>query len=120
MTVVMQHVVDTQPDIALSKAAMKHIIGYLEKTTGAVGVRFSVEKTGCSGLSYVVDYVESVAEGDMQKPISDKYLLCIDKASYPFLKSMQVDYVKQGLNYKFVFNNPNEKGACGCGESFTV
>lgn len=80
----------------------------------------SVKKTGCSGLSYVVDYVKEPSEGDMIASLSKDYLVCVDKTSYPFLKNMQVDYVKQGLNYKFIFNNPNQTGQCGCGESFTV
>ena len=60
------------------------------------------------------------SEGDLILPLTEDYVVCIDKSSYPFLKKMNVDYVKQGLNYKFVFNNPNQTGQCGCGESFTV
>ena len=56
----------------------------------------------------------------MVVPLADDHLVCIDKSSYPYLKGMHVDYVKQGLNYKFIFNNPNQTGQCGCGESFTV
>ncbi|MFI4963110.1 MAG: HesB/IscA family protein [Legionellales bacterium] len=120
MSVVMQHVKSTEPDIQISESAIKHMVSYLSKQSGQAGVRFSVKKTGCSGLSYVVDYVEAPAEGDLIRSISEDYVLCIDRASYPFLKNMQVDYVKQGLNYKFTFINPNQTGQCGCGESFTV
>lgn len=119
MSEVMQHVT-SKPEISFSESATKHLISYLAKNPEQLGVRLSVKKTGCSGMSYVVDYVKEPAEGDMVMPLSGDYLVCIDKSSYPYLKDMQVDYVKQGLNFKFIFNNPNQTGQCGCGESFTV
>lgn len=120
MSVVMQHVSKIESGISFSESAVKHLVTYLGKNPDQMGVRLSVKKTGCSGLSYVIDYVNSPLEGDIVMPLSGDYLVCIDKSSYPFLKNMTVDYVKQGLNYKFVFNNPNQTGQCGCGESFTV
>ncbi|MCL9683676.1 HesB/IscA family protein [Legionella maioricensis] len=119
MSVVIQHTTE-KPGISFSESAKNHLISYLAKNAEHVGVRLSVKKTGCSGFSYVVDYVKIPLEGDMIMPLSGDYLVCIDKASYPFLKDMQVDYVKQGFNSKFIFNNPNQTGQCGCGESFTV
>jgi len=108
------------PEITFSDAAVEHLISYLQKNTAQRGVRLSVKKTGCSGFSYVIDYISSPADGDMVMQLAENYLVCVDKSSYPFLKNIQVDYVKQGLNHKFVFNNPNQTGQCGCGESFTV
>ena len=120
MSVVMQHY-SAKPEISFSDAAKQHIISYLTKNPDCKGVRLSVKKTGCSGFSYVVDYdVNEPLEGDMVMALTDDYVVCIDKGSYPFLKDMTVDYVKQGLNSKFIFNNPNQTGQCGCGESFTV
>lgn len=109
-----------KPQIEFSQAATDHILSYLKKSTGQTAVRLSVKKTGCSGLSYVVDYVQAPMEGDLMMPLIDEVLVYIDKGSYPFLKDMHVDYVKQGLNHKLVFSNPNQTGQCGCGESFTV
>ncbi len=120
MSVVQHTVNEVIPEIHLSDAAKNHLISYLQKNTEYTGVRLSVKKTGCSGLSYVVDYVLAPAASDLTLSLNEQYLVCIDKASYPFLKNMSVDYIKQGLNYKFVFNNPNQTGQCGCGESFTV
>ncbi|MFA6302215.1 MAG: iron-sulfur cluster assembly accessory protein [Legionella sp.] len=120
MSVEIHKVAHTKPEINVSDAALKHISSYLAKNPGQAGVRFSVKKTGCSGLSYVVDFVEAAKPEDLILNLADGYVLCVDKASYPFLKQMDVDYIKQGLNYKFVFNNPNQTGQCGCGESFTV
>ncbi|GGI79711.1 HesB/IscA family protein [Legionella impletisoli] len=118
MSVVKQYTQNAQPGVELTSAAMQHIVTYLEKQNSK-GLRLSVKKTGCSGLSYVVDYVNEPKEEDVvfHRP---EFILCIDKKSYPYLKGMQIDYVKQGLNYKFIFNNPNQTGQCGCGESFTV
>ncbi|KTC84176.1 HesB/IscA family protein [Legionella brunensis] len=120
MSEVMQHVSNVVAGVSLSEAAKRHILSYLDKQNEVKGIRLSVKKTGCSGLSYVVDYVKTPHENDIVQPITENYQLCIDKASYPYLKGMKVDYVRQGLNYKFVFDNPNQKGQCGCGESFTV
>lgn len=119
MSDVNHFVSNTKPGIELTAAARQHVLSYLDKQNSN-GIRLSVKKTGCSGLSYVVDYVENPLEDDIVVDLNDHYLLCIDKRSYPYLKGMQIDYVKQGLNYKFVFTNPNQTGQCGCGESFTV
>lgn len=120
MSEVMQHTSDTASGLTLSETALRHVLASLAKQSDSKGIRFSVKKTGCSGLSYVVDYVTTPKDNDIVQILTDEYQLYIDKASYPFLKGMQIDYVKQGLNYKFVFNNPNQTGQCGCGESFTV
>ncbi len=106
--------------IELTDRALSHIKSYLDKQDGCQGVRFSVKKTGCSGLSYVIEYVDKAEDNDIVQDLNEHYILCIDKKSYPFLKGMKVDYVLEGLNQKFKFINPNQTGACGCGESFTV
>lgn len=120
MSEVIHYSSDRLSGLTLSEAAKKHLLSYLEKEEASRGVRFSVKKTGCSGLSYVVDFVNSVQDNDLVLPLNERYQLFIEKASYPFLKGMSVDYVKEGLNAKLVFKNPNQTGQCGCGESFTV
>jgi iron-sulfur cluster assembly protein len=120
MSEVMQHTNDLKSGVVLSEAAMNHILSYLAKQQECIGIRFSVKKTGCSGLSYVVDFVNAPKENDFVQTLTENHQLYIDKASYPYLKGMNIDYVKQGLNSKFVFDNPNQTGQCGCGESFTV
>ena len=120
MSVEIQQNQTVELGITFSESAISHLVSYLGKKTEYQGVRLSVKKTGCSGLSYVVDYVVDPIETDLMESLTEDYQLWVDKASYPFLKNMTVDYVKQGLNYKFVFNNPNQTGQCGCGESFTV
>lgn len=120
MSDVVQHQVTQGAAINLTDKARQHVLTYLAKQPGSRGIRFSVKKTGCSGLSYLVDFIEEPRDNDVVLPLFDDYLICIDKASYPFLKGMSIDYVRQGLNEKFVFDNPNQTGQCGCGESFTV
>lgn len=109
-----------QERLTLSESALKHVKRHLANNQMAVGLRLSVSKTGCSGLAYVVDFVEKEQASDLQIAIDDELTVYIDKKSYPYLKGSTIDYVKQGLNHKFVFNNPNQTGACGCGESFTI
>lgn len=107
--------------VSFSDAAKKRLVSYLAQQDEEKSmIRLSVKKTGCSGLAYVIDYVQTAQEKDIIFPFVDDYSVCVDKASYPYLKGIYIDYVKQGLNQKFVFNNPNQTGQCGCGESFTV
>ena len=120
MSDVIQHTSNLGPSITFSEAATRHVLSYLAKQGNCKGIRLSVKKTGCAGLSYVVDYVDAPPADDIVLPMASDYFIYIDKASYPYLKGMHVDYVKQGLNSKFVFNNPNQTGQCGCGESFTI
>ncbi|STX28226.1 Fe-S cluster assembly protein [Legionella beliardensis] len=120
MNEVVNYTSSRETGVALTEAAKRHILAYLRQEPTSQGVRFSVKKTGCSGLSYVVDYVVNPHETDIALPLNEQYQIWIDKASYPFLKGMKIDYVQQGLNYKFIFDNPNQTGQCGCGESFTV
>lgn len=117
---VVKHSTQLEAPVILSTAAQEHILAYLKKQNECRAVRLSVKKTGCSGLSYVIDYVQSPEVQDIEERIVDDYWIYIDKKSYPYLKGIRIDYVKQGLNQKLVFNNPNQTGQCGCGESFTV
>lgn len=120
MNEVLRHKAQSEVGVTLSEHAVQHFLAYLKKQTTHQGIRFSVKKTGCSGLSYVVDYVEVAHDDDIVQSWVDGYSIYIDRKSYPYLKGMTVDYVKQGLNQKLTFNNPNQTGQCGCGESFTV
>ncbi|KTD22919.1 HesB/IscA family protein [Legionella londiniensis] len=120
MNEVVQHASDKELQmVKLTDPALRHVIAYLSKQ-GSKGIRLSVKKTGCSGMSYVIDYIDEPGGDDYVVPLNDDYVLCVDKKSYPFLKGVVMDYIKQGLNFKFVFTNPNQTGQCGCGESFTV
>lgn len=106
--------------ITFSEAAKSHFKACLAKQSSAMGVRLSLKKSGCSGLSYALDYIHAPLKDDIVVPLVDEYQLFIDKSSYPFLKGTEIDYIREGLNYKLVYHNPNQTGECGCGESFTI
>jgi iron-sulfur cluster assembly protein len=82
-------------------------------------VRLGVRTTGCSGLSYVLEFVDDAAAGDEIIECGDVKLV-IDPKSLLYLDGTELDYVKEGLNEGFEFRNPNVKDECGCGESFHV
>jgi iron-sulfur cluster assembly protein len=84
-----------------------------------LGLRIGIKKTGCSGFAYVVNYADQVLPGDVvfeQRGVR----VVVDSASLPLIDGTLVDFVKQGLNEAFKFQNPQAKGECGCGESFSV
>ena len=83
--------------------------------SGAVAVK----KTGCSGFAYVVNYADEIGSNDLVYEDQGVKVI-IDRESLGFLEGTEIDFVKQGLNEAFRFRNPNVKGECGCGESFTV
>lgn len=119
MSTPVQYAPSSNLGIVLTLAAQQRVLSYLEAHHHQ-NLRLSVKKTGCSGLSYVLDYVDAPQSDDVIFPLTTDRLVCVEKASYPFLKGLTVDYVKQGLQSKFVFQNPNQTGQCGCGESFSV
>lgn len=85
----------------------------------AIGVKLSTPRRGCSGLAYSVDYVTEEAKFD-EKIETAGGLFYIDSASVLYLIGSTMDWVEDDFTAGFVFNNPNAKGACGCGESFTI
>ncbi len=105
--------------ISLTPAAAERIKSFLLKRGHGVGLRLGVKKTGCSGYAYVVNYADEVKESDVVIEQQGVTVL-VDKGSLGFIEGTEVDFVKQGLNEAFKFRNPNVKGECGCGESFTV
>lgn len=110
----------TTPDIHFTPKAIQRITHVLTTQPQAAALRLSVKSTGCSGLSYVLDYVTEGKPTDLHMPITEGYTLYVDHESYPYLKGLSIDYIKQGIHHKFTFHNPNQTGQCGCGESFTV
>lgn len=119
MSVSIQSAQNLELGIHVTDAAEQRIVTYLEEHRYQ-NLRLSVKKTGCSGLSYVMDYVQAPLDDDLTFSLTADRLICVEKASYPYLKGLTMDYVKQGIQSKFVFQNPNQTGECGCGESFTV
>jgi iron-sulfur cluster assembly protein len=106
--------------IKLTDAAAERFKALLGKgDRSAAGLRISVKTKGCSGLSYVIDYVDG--KGPNDEVVQDKGVtIFIDPRATMFILGTEVDYVQDKLQSGFVFRNPNEKGRCGCGESFRV
>ena len=105
--------------IQVTEAAAKKIKSNLARRGSGVGIRIGVRTTGCSGLAYVLEYVDRVNNEDTVFESQDVRVI-VDAKSLPILGDLDVDYVRQGLNEGFEFNNPNEKDRCGCGESFRI
>ncbi len=105
--------------ISLTSAAADRVRSFLGRRGTGVGLRLSVKKTGCSGFAYVVNYADEIGADDLV--FEDRGVkVIVDRASFGYIDGTEVDFVKQGLNEAFRFRNPNVKGECGCGESFTV
>lgn len=92
---------------------------FLDQRGKGEGLRLGVKTTGCSGLAYVLEFVDEVAAED-EVFESRGVRIFIDPKSLVYLDGTELDYGKEGLNEGFKFNNPNVKESCGCGESFTV
>jgi iron-sulfur cluster assembly protein len=105
--------------ISLTESAANRVKSFLATRGTGIGLRLGVRKTGCSGFAYVVNYAETPEPGDAV--FEDHGVrVFVDPASLTLLDGTIVDFVKQGLNEAFRFRNPNVKGECGCGESFSV
>lgn len=105
--------------ITLTEAAAQRVQTFLANRGQGVGVRLGVKTSGCSGLAYVLEFVDELDDGD--RVFEDHGVkVIVDEKSLAYLDGTELDYGKEGLNEGFRFNNPNVKDACGCGESFTV
>ena len=106
--------------VQLTERAQDRIAALMATTpAGAIGVRLSTPRRGCSGLAYSVDYVNDVIAMD-ERIVTPGGMLFIDGASVLYLIGSTMDWVEDDFQAGFVFANPNAKGSCGCGESFTV
>jgi len=105
--------------ISLTPSAVERVQSYLAKRGHGLGLRVGVRKTGCSGYAYVIDYADSIDPDD--KVFDEQGVkVIVSNDSLKLIDGTEVDFVKQGINEAFKFRNPNIKGECGCGESFSV
>jgi iron-sulfur cluster assembly protein len=105
--------------ITMTSAAADRVRSFLNNRGKGLGLRVGVKTTGCSGLAYVLEFVDELNEDD-QVFEQDGLKVIVDGKSLVYIDGTQLDFVKEGLNEGFQFNNPNVNGECGCGESFTV
>jgi len=105
--------------VTLAPAALDRVRGFLEASPAALGLRFGVKKTGCSGWGYVADLAKEQRPDDTVFDVQGVRIF-VDAESLSLVDGTEIDFLKQGLNEQFVFRNPNVAGECGCGESFTT
>jgi len=105
--------------ITMTDAAADHINKFLENRGKGDGIRLGVRTSGCSGMAYVLEFVDEV-QADDQVFEAHGVRVVIDPKSLVYLDGTELDFVKEGLNEGFKFNNPNVRNECGCGESFNI
>lgn len=106
--------------ITISPAANDRIRALLaSRGKPSVGIKIGVRSRGCSGLSYTVEYADAVEKFD-EVVDAGEFKVLIDPKAVLFLIGTEMDYIEEKLKSGFTFRNPNEKGRCGCGESFHV
>ena len=105
--------------VTLAPAALDRVRGFLEASPAALGLRFGVKKTGCSGWGYIADLARDERPGDTVFEEAGVRIF-VDPDSLALVDGTRIDFSKQGLSETFVFENPNVTAECGCGESFTT
>src|SRR5690349_13028786 len=105
--------------ISLTPNAAKHVAAQIAQRGKGLGIRVGVTTTGCSGMAYVLEFVD---EYNAEDKVFENHgiKVVVDPKSLVYLDGTEMDFVKTGVNEGFEFHNPNVKGECGCGESFTV
>ncbi|TYT23742.1 iron-sulfur cluster assembly accessory protein [Luteimonas viscosa] len=105
--------------IQLTPAAYDRVRQFLAGEPGALGLRFGVRRTGCSGWGYEVELARDERAGDSVSEFQGVRIY-VDATSQPLVDGTTIDFVRKGLNHEFVFANPKAAAECGCGESFTT
>lgn len=105
--------------ITLTNAAAERVRTFLANRGKGIGLRLGIKTSGCSGLAYVLEFVDELNEDDNVFE-QDGVKVIVDAKSLVYLDGTELDFVKEGLNEGFKFQNPNVKDQCGCGESFNV
>jgi iron-sulfur cluster assembly protein len=105
--------------ISMTEAAANHVARFLANRGKGVGIRLGVRTSGCSGMAYVLEFVDAPEADDLVFEDHGVKVI-VDPKSMLYLDGTELDYTREGLNEGFKFRNPNVKDACGCGESFNV
>ncbi len=106
--------------VTLTETAAERVRSFLDNRGKGVGVRLAVKTSGCSGMAYVIEFVDELDKENDVIFEDHGVNIVVDKKSLLYLDGTEVDYGREGLNEGFKFSNPNAKAQCGCGESFTV
>lgn len=106
-------------NITITDEALARMQSFLSNRGKGIGIRLGVQTAGCSGMAYVIEFVDELSADDQVIEFDGVTLVIAAKAAV-YLNGVAIDYRKEGLNEGFKFENPNATGECGCGESFTV
>lgn len=107
--------------ITITDTAARKIVSNIAKRGSGVGIRVGVKTTGCSGLAYVLEYLDQApCTWDWKEYEKDGARVWVTSKDLVYLNGLTIDYTRQGLNEGFDFRNPQEAARCGCGESFTI
>ena len=107
--------------ITLTELAARKVLQHIERRGRGIGIHVGVKHTGCSGLAYVLEYIDiTPVTRDWMKYTSHGATVWVNGKDLVYLDGLEIDYKRQGLNEGFDFRNPNERDRCGCGESFRV
>ncbi|XP_069481821.1 iron-sulfur cluster assembly 1 homolog, mitochondrial [Ambystoma mexicanum] len=109
----------TRAALTLTPSAVNKIRQLLKEKPDHVGLKIGVRTRGCNGLSYSLEYTKAKGVSD-EEVVQDGVTVFIEKKAQLSLLGTEMDYVEDKLSNEFVFNNPNIKGTCGCGESFNI
>ncbi|KAI1900102.1 hypothetical protein AGOR_G00046570 [Albula goreensis] len=109
----------TRAALTLTPSAVNKIRGLLQDKPEYIGLKVGVRTRGCNGLTYTLDYTKTKDAAD-EEVVQDGVRVFIEKKAQLTLLGTEMDYVESKLSSEFVFNNPNIKGTCGCGESFNI
>ena len=105
--------------VTLTPAAHARVAQFVARQPGALGLRFGVKRTGCSGWGHITELATEAAADDAVFE-QDGVRVFVDAGSLPLVDGTVIDFTRQGLGEVFTFTNPNAKAECGCGESFTT
>lgn len=105
--------------LSVTPKAAAQIRKAIDKRGGGIGLRLAIKTSGCSGYAYALEFADAVGSEDLAFDTEGVRLL-VEAKSLPLLDGTQLDWVREGLNEGFKFNNPNAAATCGCGESFAV
>jgi len=105
--------------LSVTPKAAAQIRKALDKRGSGIGLRLAVKTSGCSGYAYAIEFADAAQPEDLCFD-SEGVQLLVDARSLPMIDGTQLDWVREGLNEGFKFNNPNAAATCGCGESFAV
>ncbi len=105
--------------ITLTEKAAQQVQKFLSQRGEGIGLRIGVRTSGCSGMAYLLEFVDAANADDLQFESCGVTLL-VDPGSLVYIDGTELDFVRDGLNEGFAFNNPNAANQCGCGESFTL